>query len=403
VFLDKKLRRGVLFAPVCCALLGAGTSQAASFGPQITFEARYDDNVLKTPQPLSDFVTVLIPRLRATEVEGKFPWELRLRRTVAAYRNYPDPLALSDLAMLRGAYYMAAQESVSVGYRYTRSSEPSEVENDAIMTGGDVYANDGRMGIHSWRAEGEVRARSWAYERPGLSDGQAQGWDVRYFPVRTRDTGWLFDYSGENLDLDVRGLTAHTLTTGIRRTHSTWFSSEAAFGGAHVQFDDGSEDESHLAGMVGMVVERGEESAPIRARFRVAHDITTTGVAEIQRSWEVARVTARYESSLDAEGGVYRSPTVSKRAALSTQFSLDGIRRIGVDLSYRKVRPFRVQSESVDADILRFGLSYSTPLKSWLWSRASYDYVRQDVPPGGRAVEFARNRFIVSFVAGVPR
>jgi hypothetical protein len=149
------------------------------------------------------------------------------------------------------------------------------------------------------------------------------------------------------------------------------------------------------------VIERGEAAAPIRARFRLAHDVTTTSVAELQRSWEVARVTARWESSLDAEGGVYRSPTSSRRVLLSMQASPDGIRRFGIDGSYRRVRAFR--GESVDANVLRFALSYATPVKSWLWARTSYDFVRQEVPPGGRALEFTRNRFIVSLTAGVPR
>jgi hypothetical protein len=401
MFLAKKLRCGVMLAPACWLLLSCSTTQAASFGPELTFEARYDDNVLKRPNSLDDFVTVLVPRLRATEVEGVLPWELRLRRTLVSYSRDPALVALSDLAMLRGAYYMAASESVSVGYRYTRSSEPVEVDEDAVVTGGDVFANSGNVGIYSWRAEGSVRARSWAYQRAGLSDGHAQGWDLRYYPVRTRDTGWYFDYDGQNLDLDERGITAHVVTTGLRRAHASWISTEAEIGGATVHFDDGADDQNKVAGAIGLVVERGEQASPIRARFRLAHDVTTTSIAELQRSWEVARVTARWESSLDAEGGIYHSPTLSRRVSLSLLASPDDVRRIALDASYRRVRQYR--GESVDANILRLSAAYSTALNSWLRGRASYDYVRQDVPPGGRALEFNRNRVILSLTAALPR
>jgi hypothetical protein len=338
--------------------------------------------------------------MRATEVEGVFPWELRLRRTMASYRRDPAPIALSDLAMMRGAYYLAAQESVSAGYRYTRSSEPTEVEEDNIVTGGDVFANDGHLGIHSWRAEGEVRMRSWSYQRAGLSDGAAQAWDLRYYPVRSRDMGWIVDYRGDNLDLDKRGLTAQVVSTGIKRSHASWLSSEVELGGAHVQYEDGAPDENHPAGAIGLVLERGEQASPTRVRFRLAHDVTTTSIVELQRSWEVLRVTGRWENSLDAEGGVYRSPTVSRRASLSLQASPDGVRRVTLDGSYRRVRTFR--GESVDANILRLAVGYATPVRSWLWARTSYDFIRQQTPPGGRALEYTRNRFLVSLTAGVP-
>jgi hypothetical protein len=302
--------------------------------------------------------------------------------------------------MFRGAYYMAASESVSVGYRYTRSSEPIEVDEDAVVTGGDVFANSGNVGIASFRAEGSLRARSWSYQKAGLSDGHAQGWDFRYYPVRTRDTGWYFDYDGQNLDLDERGITAHVVTTGVRRMHASWISSEAEIGGANVHFDDGADAENKVAGAIGLVVERGEQASPIRARFRLAHDVTTTSIAELQRSWEVARITARWESNLDAEGGIYHSPTVSRRLSLSLLASPDDVRRVALDASYRRVRQYR--GESVDANILRLGASYSTILNSWLRGRVMYDYTRQEVPPGGRALEFNRNRVTLSMTAALP-
>lgn len=401
MFSINKLQRGVFFASACWLLLDAGAGQAASFGPELTFEARYDDNVLKRPEGLQDFVTAYIPRLKATEVHGVFPWEMRLRRTLVSYRRDPAPIALSDLVMMRGAYYMAAAESVSAGFRYTRSSEPVDVDEDGMVTGGDVFATSGRLGIHSWRADGEVRARSWAYGRSGLSDGRAQGWELRYYPVRTRGTGWLVSYRGDNLDLDRRGLTAHVVSTGIKRTNLTWLSSEVELGGVSIQYEDGSPDQSHPAGALGLVATRGEQATPMVARFRVAHDVTTTAIAELSQSWEVARVTARWEKSLDAEGGIYRSPTLSQRFSTGLQVSPDGVRRIALEGSYRNVRAFR--GESVDADILRLSTSYSTSLTSWLYGRATYDFLRQHVPPGGRGVEFTRNRLILSLVAGVPR
>lgn len=402
MFFSKKLWRGVSLASACGLLLAFGMAEAASMGPELDVEARYDDNVLKTPHGLSDFVSVFIPRMRATEVEGMFPWELRLRSTVASYGRAPSPIALSDLVLMRGAYYMAAQESVSVGYRYTRSSEPTDFEETNIITGGDVYANSGHLGINAWRAEGDLRVRTWSYERAGLSDGASQALDLRYYPIRARNLGWIVDYRGDNLDLDDRGLTSNVLTTGIQRSHARWLSSEASFGVEHATFDDGSPDENHPAVALGLVIERGEQASPTRARFKIAHDLTTTGIAEVQRSWEVMRVIARYEKTLDAEGGVYRSPTLSRRAGLSIQATPDGVRRVMLDGSYRQVRPFR-GTQSVDANIWRFAVSYATPLKSWLWARTSYDFVSQQVPVGGRGDEFERNRFILSFTAGMPR
>ena len=78
------------------------------------------------------------------------------------------------------------------------------------------------------------------------------------------------------------------------------------------------------------------------------------------------------------------------------------VRRVVLDGSYRQVRPFR-GTQSVDANIWRFAVSYATPLKSWLWARTSYDFVSQKVPVGGRGDEFERNRLILSFTAGMPR
>jgi hypothetical protein len=402
VFLAEKLRRGAVLAPACLLLsLAAPSADAASFGPELTLEARYDDNVLKRTDGMQDYLSVLVPRLRATEVEGVRPWELRLRRTMVSYGRDPQPVALSDLMMGRGAWYMAAMESVSAGFRYTRSSEPTEVEEDAIVTGGDVFSTSGRIGIDTYRAEGELRARTWSYSRAGLSDGSSQAWGFRYFPMRTRDSGWLFAYRGENLDLDRRGLEAHVVTSGFQRRHATWLSSEIELGAVAVSYDDGADDDRHAAGAVGLVATRGEQGAPLSARLRIAHDVTTTSMAEVRQSWEAARVTARWESTLDAEGGIYRSPTVSRRAVLSLEASPDGVRRVVLEGSYRRVRPFRV--ESVAANLLRFSISYALPVNNWLRARVGYDHVRQDVPPGGRAVEFDRNRILVSFTAGVPR
>ena len=401
MFLPEKLRRGVLFAPACLLLAAAGPAHAAAVGPELTFEARYDDNILKRNDGLQDFLSVLVPRIRATEVEGVHPWELRLRRTMVSYARDPAPVALSDLVMGRGAWYMAAMESVSAGFRYTRSSEPIDVEDDGIVTGSDVFATSGRVGIETYRADGEFRARSWAYERAGLSDGQSQGWGVRYFPLRTRDTGWILGYRGEHLDLDVRGLQAHVFTTGIKRQNTPWLSSELEIGGTTVRYADGAPDDRHLAGAFGFVATRGSEVAPTIARFRIAHDVTTTSIAELRHSWEASRLTARWESSLDAEGGIYHSPTVSRRGTVSLEISPDGVRRVVLESSYRRIRPFRV--ESVTANILRLSASYAFPLNSWMRAQAGYDFQRQDVPPGGHAVEFDRNRVIVSLTAGMPR
>lgn len=398
MFLGRKLPCPAFVCLVASTVVAPTAVLAAQWSPELKAESRYDDNVLRSSESLRDVVTAITPRLRLTSAQPLWNWELSARRTVASYGRDPNPLVIADRLAAVSLYQPSERETLFLDYRYDKALDPIEFETGLIQRRDSRRAH-GQARLALDRVEAQFAARGWWYEEPELQDGVARTWGVRLLPLRTRSSSLSIAHRQQQLDLGMRSLTVDVTTVGARRQHARWLHSDVEIGRSETRFEDGSPSEIGPAVALGIWMQRGQRSDPIEGRIRIAHDVTTTLTASLERQWEAGHVRASVERLLDVEGGLYRNPAVVRRAVAEWQTTTLEGRTLTLRGTYGRVRPLR--GAGTTANVLRATATMEFPLQRWLGLRTSYDFWRQDVPGEGLDVDFDRHRVAVALTASL--
>lgn len=379
----------------------AGAADAAVWLPEARVEARYDGNVVRSNEPISDFVGVLAPGLRLMGGAESMPFDARVSRTLVSYASESQVEVLSDLALVRASYQGRGADSVGTDFLYRRSADPLETFDGSIGLGEYITKIDGGLRASSWRAAGDARIRDWSYDVPQLVESQSRSASLRGYAYRDRTTGAYANFRMRDLEISDNGLDLQLYTAGGERRHSELVASRVEVGGYHASFDDGSPDESGLAFALELQAERGTAADPVKLRARIADDVATTGLLEVDVVRGRFRAVTRFERLLDVEGGIYRDPNLTRRLRFVAEGSPDGMRVFRLEGGLDHARPFG-NGSGPKTDTVRLGASMTFPLRMWLSARTGYDFQRQEVPDADDR-DFSRHRLTFSLTARRPQ
>lgn len=273
--------------PLCLSVLAVSmpsASSATAWTPEFSVETRYDDNVLRRSDRLEDLVTVFSPGLRLLRDGGTNWCELRGSRSFVSYARDPSPTILTDRALARAVYVPARDQSLAFQYRYNRTRDPIdfEEESDEVISRGNVSRLRGDIVAETWRGELVARTRDWWYRDQDLADGRARNAALRLFPLRTRTTLGLVGYRMRHLDSDSSGFQSNIGVVGVRRWHSDRTVSEFEVGVADTRFDDHRSSEQDLAVAFGIGRARQLGTETWAGRVRIGRDVASMAMAEVE-------------------------------------------------------------------------------------------------------------------------
>ncbi len=164
-----------------------------------------------------------------------------------------------------------------------------------------------------------------------------------------------------------------------------------------VQHDTHRRDLAVSAEVAGVGLALG---LPFDVGARIARDVSTTGSAQLERSMANSRIAARWERSLDAEGGLFKEPTLRDLFGFEVRDTIGGRTIASIEASYGRTRSrvgegLRVENRNASA-------SLSRQMSPWLAARASYFYSRQTESRGASPQDSERNRAEFALTAAIP-
>ncbi|MBI3607798.1 MAG: hypothetical protein HY207_07510 [Nitrospirae bacterium] len=361
-------------------------------------ESRYDDNVLQSANGMSDWVQVVSPQLTVGRTGKLSTWEARARRSYEFYDRTPTPTTSTDTAVLRMSYKPSEDNALAMDYRFVRSHDPINFDQQAVLVRENARRTIGSIRVDRWQGEAAYELKTHNYESVSFGDGRFESWAAAFFPIRTREDTWLIGYRGRDLQVgDDTVLRSQIMTVGLRRSHSRLVSSELELGAALVDYPGGGP--RHHRPVVVAAVKGPSEApgVPMTGYLKIIHEEATTVEAEVTRLSNVGRVSARWDSRLDAEGGSYLGPTLTHRVSIEGRKRWAGEVTGLLEADYGRTRPF--QSEGKRTEVYRVSASLSAPVRSWLTGQIDYDHLRQAASGANSPLDFHRNRLGVSLTA----
>lgn len=388
------LRLSLGIGMLCAATFPA---HAVTWLPEFGILGRYDDNVLNRAEGSEDFVKAVIPGLTIFKYHPITSYELKARTSLISYSRTNVGTSRNDQASLTFDHRPGIFNQIEARGRYVRSVDPIDFQDGVVTTRGDVTNVFSRANADFRRVGAGIRHRLWDYDDSGLADGNAIDAAGRLYPIRTDITKGTLEIRRRELSIgSKRTLRADYQTFSLSREHSAMLSTEYTAG--RVQVDYGAEDGSEVRPAVAFGVTRkgGDPEAPVTLRLRVADDIATTVEASIDVDRDGRSATLAWDTSVQADGGLYRVATLLRRGSATVRDTLYGGQVIDVGGSYGRTRALR--GDGPEVNLWRAGAGISSPFGGWLTGRLGWDYLRQDNPESG-AIVFDRSRFTLTLTA----
>jgi len=388
---------GVLLgAIVLCA--GAMHAEAVTWLPELRLEPRYDDNVLHVPEGSEDFVTSITPGITIFNRDPVTSYELIGRTGFTSYRRTDAKTSRQDVASLAFEHRPGKFERFDAHLRYVKSLDPIDFDHGAVTTRSDVANTSVRSNAEFYRVGAAVEYRRWEYDASELADGSAIDASARLYPLRNDATTGALEVKHHTLWIeDQKSLDASYQMVSLRRRHSEALATEYAAGLVQASYGGGVPDESRGAFAFGLEGSGYDPETPVTFRLRVADDIATTVEASIDLGRDGRSATLGWDIALDALGGLYKVPTLTRGGSIAARDTLYGGQVIDVGGSFGRTRP--LHGEGPNVDIVRATAGVSASIIAWLSGRIGWDYMRQDAPVDGSAAKFNRNRYTLTLTA----
>ncbi len=374
---------------------GASLAHAITWAPYLSLDGRYDDNVLHRPQGADDVVSVATPGLKIFNRDPITSYDLDGSSGFTSYSRTHLKTSRRDIATLDLTHNPGYFEKLDLNAWYQRSADPIDFRQGTVTQRGDVSSAGGTGELSLFRVGAAADVRRWDYADGQLADGRSTNVTGRLFPVNTRSTRFALEARRSELEVgDGVALQAGYETASFRRQHSDNFWSELEAGRVEARFRDGTR-KVHSAIAASFSRSSGGARTPVTLSVRVADDIATTVDAGLTGRGAGRSLGLRYETRLDADGGLYRVPTLSRRGTLDASDTLGGRLVIDANGSFARIRAFHGSGPGVDQWRAEAGIS--KPIGPWLTARVAYDFLRQDVPLPGSDSKFDRSRYSIGF------
>jgi len=273
-------------------------------------------------------------------------------------------------------YFLRTRDALDVD-RWIPAYQPEVTE-----WGTNVAANFGHL-------EGDFHARGWSYAMPGLQDALGRNWSVRVLPVLQPQGAWFTAWHRREIVLGSETLvSSQVAAAGLRRNLSPGLSAEAEAGVSMLTVAGGARQPGPEAALELRGAARGPNT--LSARLQVERGFPATVTMRASRGMGNGQVWLAVESLVDAEGGVYRYPTFSRRASAGVQDTLGGANLIGIDASVGGLRPYYFDQPGTDE--FRTSLWVARRMRPWLTGRVGCSYLQQTGEGTSAALAFHRFR-----------
>ena len=388
----------LLMAVAFACPLAPAAGAAVTWTPQL-------DLTMRGERPPGEFTTAgdwiasFAPQLTVAQPDAITWWEILGRRRYDSYARVSGPTPVTDLASLKFSTSPNPNSELGLEASYLSTRDPVALDPEVSLAYSESAIASGIARLDLWRIEGRYDIRARSHESADLSDGLSQTWEAVAFPYRSPDTRGLVGWRGRDLAIDgARVMTTSAVTVGFRRRHfeSLWSEFEA---GAAETVDRGrGTRRSDLALIAGATAERGTLRLPVDLRFRVARDVATTGFVEASLPASRSELTARWENTLDAEGGIFSAPTLTRIATFGARDTLAGQYAVRLDVSIGRTRDFEGSGPWLRT--YRAWASLSREVLPWLTARLDYSFLKQDAAPDASSSAFRRSRVGLTLTMG---
>jgi hypothetical protein len=398
-----RFARGIVRAAASVLLAGPLASpdaSAASLHPELTLEARYDDNVRASDPREDDLVRVVAPGLGLITTWPLADWRIQARRSVTSYsRSGSLPVSTTDAASVRASTREGRPYELRLASDFRRSRDDFEPDDRSLLVPGDFRSATGTGELLFSRLEVGAWVAAWNYRRPDQADATTRQLSTSLLPLRGRTHEWLLSYRGRQLDVSGRrALTSHAALAGFRRRHTRRLGSLWEAGVADVDREDGTGWVRRGAFTAGLTLYDPDRDSPV-AEIRVEQDATTSVAAEARRRIGRALLSTSWRRRLEALGGYELGPVVDQRVSASLADTLGGRMALVLEGSYAWTRPHRAPGSGSDA--WRAGASWTVPLTGGISGRLGYDFLRQEDRDRPDPLDFRRNRVVLSLTGQV--
>jgi hypothetical protein len=290
-----------------------------------------------------------------------------------------------DRIQLRALRQWSERGELSLEGGYVRSHDLLEADQGTVVVDGNVTRWTGAVGTRVDLFEGAARLRTTAYDGdPSLVGSRAFGWTARLVPVRRSFDAVFLGLSDSQLEVaDTTVLISRLAGVGYRRRVMPLLTAEIEVGAAETRFADGSRQQRP---MVGLGLERDPARGAalgfvLHARFEGDSAAALAGEARYRMA--AGRVWLRAESLADAEGGLVRQATRTRRFSLGIEDTLGRANVLGFEGSYIRTRALR--GDGSGTEILRTSGWVMRRIQPWLNARLAASYLRE--PLGARRFE----------------
>jgi len=378
-------------AAICLASSASPRAALAlTVAPEMGLEFRAD-RAPAASAAASDWVARMTPQLVLTHLGSITTLEMTGSRSYDSRESVAGPVRTGDVAELRFVSAPARHSKLSMDARYVGSRDPLDLDRQGPLAFSESAIASGGGRLELWRLEGEYRVREHTYQSSHASDGISQTWDAAAFPIRWPETDGVVGWHGRDERLNrTPVLSSNAVTLGIRRNHLETLTTELELGAAETREPARGTKSLDLAVVAGATAQRGTLRLPLDVRFRVLRDAATTGFVEASLPGSRSRLSARWERTLGAEGGVFRDPTLSQYLTFDVRDTLAGEYALSFEGSLGSTRVFDRPGPWLKTN--RLWMEVARPIARWLTAGLEYSFVNQDATSEVPSWAFRRSR-----------
>ena len=290
-----------------------------------------------------------------------------------------------DRVQVRALRQWSERGDLSLEAGYVHSHDLLEADHGTVVPDGNVTRWTGALRSRVELLEVEARARTTGYDdTPELAGSTAWGASARVVPLRDAiSTLFAGAAHGELSIEDTTVLVSRRASLGYRRRVAPLIAAEVEAGIAENRFADGTRERLPMVA-VGLERDPGRGAAlgaALHARFE--GDSAAALSAEARYRMAAGRAWLRAESLADAEGGLDRRATRTRRFTLGIEDTLGRANVLGFEGSYIRTRGLR--GEGGGTEILRTTGWALRRIQPWLNARIAASYLRE--PLGARRFE----------------
>lgn len=372
---------GILLAAL--AVLGVRNSLAATWSPALVIGSRFDQDRGQQQTPRGTLIGILEPQLGLDAGAGPTRLQVYARSLIGlqpegtlldAARRTSSYDRISEHAGLRVGRTWSETGGFSFGGHYVRTHDPLESGDWSALAVSDLMQWNGWARGSLWRAEGEYRIDGWSYSTPGLSDARAPSWSASILPIRHRQDAWLVSWRERDLQLESStSIRSRMATLGYRRLLSPLVRSQIEIGAAETDYLDGTHER---APAVSIVLSAAREDFPaFTPSIHIWRDFATNVTAEAARGLGAGRLSLRWESVTDVEGGIFREPTHVHRLIFGAQDTVARATVFQLEASYGWIQPFHALGPQTQ--IIQASQWITRRMRPWLLGRSGISYQYQ--------------------------